>query len=66
VPEGQQTDCDLSKEDIELERLRTIERQMAGVEAPISKLVTALNESKWSAASMSRLIWLQGRAKSTG
>ena len=67
-PEGQQTAGNSSKEELELEtgdRFRAIERQMAGMEAAITKLATALDDSsKWPAAPTGRLKRLQG--KSTG
>ena len=67
-PEGQQTAGNSSEEELELEtgdRFRAIEWQMAGIEATITKLATALDDSsKRPAAPTGRLKWLQG--KSTG
>ena len=67
-PEGQQTAGNSSEEELELEtgdRFRAIERQMAGMEAAITKLATALDDSsKRQAAPTGRLKRLQG--KSTG
>ena len=66
--EGQQTAGNSSEEELELEtgdHFRAIERQMAGMEAAITKLATALDDSsKQPAAPTRRLKRLQG--KSTG
>ena len=67
-PEGQQTTGNSSEEELELETgdcFRAIEQQMAGMEAAITKLATALDDSsKQPATPTGRLKRLQG--KSTG
>ena len=69
-PEGQQIVSGSSEEELELETgdsLSAIERQMAGMEATITKLATALDKSsRWQATPTGKLKQLQGRGKSTG